>query len=70
MIAPRNDAEKPTERTKGNITGYTVSHPNTINFTEGLETPLRVQNFGGIFKDPYHKGLIRLNCIRISSLKS
>ena len=50
MTAPRNAGEKPTERIKGNFTGCTMSHPNTVNFTECLEMPLRVQNFGGNFQ--------------------
>jgi len=56
MIALRDAAEKPTVKTKGNITGNKMSHPNTVNFTECLETPFRVQNFEGNFE----KGIIGL----------
>ena len=54
MIAPRDAAEKPTEKTRGNITENKMDKPNTVKFTECLETPLRVQNFGGNFQ----KGII------------
>ena len=67
MIARKNDGKKQTGRTKENITGNNVSHPNTINFTECLETPLRVQNFGGSFQKGII-GLIQLNCIRFWSV--
>ena len=65
MIAPRYAAEKPTENTKGNITENKMSHPNTVKFTECLETPLRVQNFGGNFKDPYHRPHFRFSALTV-----
>jgi len=65
MIAPRNAAEKLTENTKGNITENKIDEPNTVKFTECLEIPLRVQNFGGNFKDPYHRPYFRFSDLTV-----
>lgn len=73
MTAQRNTGEKPKEKTNGIIGRNIVSQRSTVKFTEALETPLRVKNFGGNFQ----KGIIgrisqcsTVNCIRIGSLKS
>lgn len=54
MIAPRNAGEKPKENISGILGKLIVSQHSTVKFTEALETPLRVQNFGGNFQ----KGII------------
>ena len=73
MIAQRNAGEKPKEKTSGISGKNIVSQSSTVNFTECLETYLRVQNFGGNFQ----MGIIgrisqssTVNCIRFGSLKS
>lgn len=50
MTAQRNAGEKPKENIKGILGKSAVYQRSTINFTEGHETPLRVQNFGGNFQ--------------------
>ena len=49
MIAPRNAAEIPTERGKGNITVFTVSHPNDLTLQKALKHTLECRILGANF---------------------
>ena len=46
MIAPRNANEILIERDKGNITGFTVSHPNDLTLQKALKHTLELRILG------------------------
>jgi len=48
MIAPRNADDKPTEKDKGNITMFTVSHPNDLSLQKATKHPLECRIMGAI----------------------
>jgi len=62
MIAPRNAAEIPTERGKGNITVFTVSHPNDLTLQKALKHTLECRILGAN-SDTRTMGLIPVNAL-------